>query len=200
VDNDGLQPNLTALFTGDGTRQLFSLPRRPVRVQSVEVDGVPLGPSQFSPCAEQGWLTVGSPPGPGVTVTIRYAASVALDLAISNWDSNIGEYLFRNRLVPAATPPVAVAGDALALSVVPNPARIGSMVQFSGPAATARRAMVFSSDGRLVRVLHRADGASEIGFAWDGRDADGRPAGAGVYLVRTDGSKTPRTARIVLVH
>ncbi len=81
VDNDGLQPNLTALFTGNGTRRLFTLPRRPVRVQSVEVDGVPLGSSQFFPSAEQGWLTIGSPPGPGVPVTVQYAATVALDLA-----------------------------------------------------------------------------------------------------------------------
>ncbi len=200
VDNDGLQPDLTALFTGDGTRRLFTLPRRPVRVQSVEVDGVPLGHSQFSSSGEQGWLTIGNPPGPGVPLTVHYTGSLALDLAVSNWDSAIGEYVFRNRLAPAATPPVAAAGDPLALSVVPNPARIGSMVQFSGLAATAPRAMIFSSEGRLVRVLHRADGASGIGLAWDGRDDDGRSAGAGVYLVRVDGSKTPRTARITLVH
>jgi hypothetical protein len=200
VDNDGLQPNLTALFTGNGTRRLFTLPRRPVRVQSVEVDGVLLGPSQFSASAEQGWFTIGTPPGPGVPVTVHYAASIALDLAVSNWDSNIGDYVFRNRLVPAEAPLVAAAGDPLALSVAPNPARIGSMVRFSGPGTAAPRALVFSAEGRLVQVLHRAGGASEMGFAWDGRNADGRPAGAGMYLVRTDGSGTSRTARIVLVH
>jgi hypothetical protein len=200
VDNDGLQPNLTALFTGNGTRRLFTLPRRPVRVQSAEVDGVLLGPSQFFASAEQGWLTIGLPPGAGVPVTVHYTASLALDLTVSNWDDNIGEYLFRNRVVPAAAPPVTAAGDPLALSVVPNPARIGSRVQFSGPAAMAPRALVFSAEGRFVQVLHRAGGASEIGFAWDGRNADGSRASAGIYLVRTDGSGTPRTARLVLVH
>ena len=200
VDNDGLQSNRTALFTGNGTRRLFTLPRRPVRVQSVEVDGVLLGPAQFYPNAEQGWLTIGPSPGSGVPVTVRYAASIALDLAVSNWDSTIGEYLFRNRLGVAEASPVEVAGDPLSLRAIPNPARIGNMVQFSGPAATAPRAMVFSSEGRLVRVLHRAGGAPEAGFAWDGRDAGGNLAGAGIYLVRTDGSGTARAARIVLVH
>jgi hypothetical protein len=199
VDNNGLEPNLTAPFTGDGTRRLFTLPRRPVRVQSVEVDGVLLGPSQVYPSAEQGWLTIAAPPGSGVPVTVRYTASVSLDLAVSNWDSNIGEYLFRNRLVPAEAPAVATAGDPLALSVAPNPARIGCIVRFSDPAAAAPRALVFSAEGRLVQVLHRVGAVSGMGYAWDGHHADGRPAAAGVYLVRTDGSGTPRTARIVLV-
>ena len=99
-----------------------------------------------------------------------------------------------------AAPSVAIGCDPLALRVAPNPARAGNPVQFTGPAVTAPRAFVFSSEGPLVRVLQRAGGASEIGFAWDGREADGRPANAGIYLVRIDGSRTPRTARLVLVH
>lgn len=200
VNNDALQSGLTASFSGDGTRRLFTLPRRPVRLQTVEVDGVPLGPTQFTHNAEQGWLTVGTAPGPGVPVTVHYAASLSLDLGVSNWDSGIGDYLFRNRIAPAAAPSIAAQGDPLAWSVIPNPARLGSLVRFSGPASVAPRALVFSPQGRLVQVLQRAGGSSTSGFAWDGRDTEGRPAGAGVYLIRTDGLGTPRTARVVLVH
>ena len=139
-----------------------------MRALSVEVDGVALGPTQFSPNAEQGWLTIGSAPGPGVPVTVRYAASLALDLAVSNWDSGIGEYLFRNRLVPTGVPPLVAAGDLRALSVAPNPARAGSPVQFAGTASPASRALVYSAEGRLVQVLPQAPKrvAGWLGLGW----------------------------------
>jgi hypothetical protein len=199
VNNDGLQPNLSAAFTGDGTRRLFTLPRRPVRLQAVEVNGLPLGPTEFTASSEQGWLTIGSAPASGVPVTIRYTASTALDLAVSNWDSSIGEYLFLNSSVPSQAPSLAAAGEPSALRVAPNPARVGNLVRFADPAAAARHVLVFSADGRLVQALPRAGGAPGAGFTWDGRDAAGRPAAAGVYLVRTDDGEGSRTARIVLV-
>lgn len=201
VSGDGLATGLTALFTGNGSRRFFTLPCRPVRVQSVEVDGVPLPRSQFFSCEEQGWLTVGSPPGLGVPLIVRYDASTALDLAVSNWDDTIGEYLFLNRHTPAdVSAPGAGAAASLALTVVPNPARAGSMVRFSGASASVSRALVFTAQGRLVRTLRTAGGAMDAGVAWDGRDSDGRPVAAGTYLVRTDGTGTPRAARVVLIH
>lgn len=54
----------------------------------------------------------------------------------------------------------------------------------SWPALQARRPP--RADGREVRVLARAQGfsAGPQRLAWDGRDGEGREAGAGVYFVR----------------
>ena len=63
------------------------------------------------------------------------------------------------------------------------------------------RVDVVSPAGRLLRVL--AEGPVEAGareVAWDGRDAEGRPAPAGVYIVRAQASgRTVSTAKITLV-
>ncbi len=200
TDNAGLQASLTAEYAGDGARRLFVLPRRPVRVQSVEVDGAALSPAQFFVQAEQGWVSIHAPAAPGVPVVVQYAASLALDLAVSNWDSGIGDYLFRNRIDPAGAPePPATAGDRRALCVIPNPARLGDAVHLRGSAAAAPRALVFNTEGRLLQVLDPARSESDAGFTWDGRTADGRRVAAGIYLVRTDGVAAPQTVRVALV-
>ena len=58
------------------------------------------------------------------------------------------------------------------------------LVRASWPALQARRPP--RADGREVRVLARAQGfsAGPQRLAWDGRDGEGREAGAGVYFVR----------------
>jgi hypothetical protein len=88
----------------------------------------------------------------------------------------------------AAIETTAVAPSALAVPPafgarfgVLNPAR-GS-VRFALPAAShGCRLALLDPQGRLVRTLDAAPGAATL--VWDGRDANGRPARAGVYFAR----------------
>jgi hypothetical protein len=72
--------------------------------------------------------------------------------------------------------------EARTLTAAPNPA--GSRIRFSPTvdiAASGAKLEVFAADGRRVaRVAAVGDGS----FTWDGRDADGRRAPAGVYFAR----------------
>ena len=119
---------------------------------------------------------------------------------MSNWDEAVGDYLFLNTRDPAGvpSPQLAEAGEA-ALRVMPNPAPRGSIIRFSGPAAAARQALVFSIDGRVVRVLDTSGAERGADLTWDGREANGHPAAAGSYLVRAEGAGRPATVRLTLV-
>jgi glucose/arabinose dehydrogenase len=94
----------------------------------------------------------------------------------------------------APPPPAAV------LTSAPNPFSARTMLR----AMTARSGPVtldlFGASGRLIRVLHEGPlPAGMHAFEWDGRDEEGRPLPAGVYLARLSGPGgvwTHRTIRL----
>jgi flagellar hook assembly protein FlgD len=69
------------------------------------------------------------------------------------------------------------------------------------PAEATVSLRVFSVEGRLVRVLANGErfprGFHEL--AWDGRDADGRPVGAGVFAYQLDASGAIRRGKITVL-
>ena len=96
VDNDGLRWPVevfdTTLTPG---RHLFQLSRQPIEhIESVSVDDSPLGPDEFTFDLVHGWVSVG--PEPSESVTVRYVYSLKPDMAVTNWKSNVGNYLYYN--------------------------------------------------------------------------------------------------------
>jgi hypothetical protein len=82
-----------------------------------------------------------------------------------------------------------------------NPCRDAAQLRATFGRTTAFRAAVYRVNGRLVRLLGTgmaAPGSRDL--VWDGRDASGRRAAAGTYLVRLDAGGTAVQKRVVLVH
>lgn len=83
----------------------------------------------------------------------------------------------------------------------PNPFNPATLIGFRLTAAAMVSLRVFDARGRLVRTL--ADGLwqeeGEHRFAWDGADAQGRPAPAGVYLYRLQAAEVTQTRRMTLL-
>lgn len=85
----------TETFPTDGDRSLFRLPHQPVQnLRSVVRDGVVLGPDEYTWHREYGWISLDGPPT--VTLEVTYGYSHSLDMLVSNWDSNKGNYLRYN--------------------------------------------------------------------------------------------------------
>lgn len=82
----------------------------------------------------------------------------------------------------------------------PNPfhARVRFALDLAAPAAAT--VDVYDVSGRLVRRLFDgALGAGTHGFAWDGAEADGRRAPAGLYFVRARAGTVLRQWRVVRI-
>lgn len=145
-------------------------------------------------------------------------------LPVSGWTSASGHYVFSllvsdvtddagNALTAADSiawdvvsllgVPAAPAPSRLALGpVAPNPGRGPLRVPFALPRAARARLEVLDVGGRIVRTLVDEElGAGPHDAAWDGRDARGRDAGAGLYFYRllVTGEPRPVTRRSVLV-
>jgi pimeloyl-ACP methyl ester carboxylesterase len=96
--------------------------------------------------------------------------------------------------------PAASPGPGFRLGALPNPFRSATALQASVPVAGPVRLEIFDPRGRRVRTL--AQGTLEPGryvFRWDGKDASGRDAPAGVYLARLSGGAGTAGAELALV-
>jgi hypothetical protein len=87
------------------------------------------------------------------------------------------------------------------LRVFPNPTTAELTIPVDRHAAGPARLIVLDVEGRRVAQLFDGVlGAGPSRFVWDGRDARGRPAPAGLYRVRLEGGPgEARTARAVVL-
>ncbi|MBS4034205.1 MAG: T9SS type A sorting domain-containing protein [Ignavibacterium sp.] len=100
VNNVGLQ-NFTETFVGNGTRKLFYTSQMHLQyIDRVIVGTDTLPRNQYCYDLESGWISLAAAPASGLQVNVETAVSWKLDMGITNWDSNIGNYLFTNLTIP----------------------------------------------------------------------------------------------------
>lgn len=107
---------------------------------------------------------------------------------------------------PGSTTTVAAVGDGAARGPVafappaPNPAHGRVALALRLAREDDVRVDVFDASGRLVRELWRGRlPAGEARLAWDGRDGDGRPVAAGLYLLHAAAGGGSARARVAIV-
>ncbi len=95
IDKDGLLTT-TATFVGDGQRRLFYLPHQPIQdILAIDIDGLD-EIFDYTYSREHGWITVEQ--APELALEVRYTYSKRLDMAISNWDNDVGNFVYYNQL------------------------------------------------------------------------------------------------------
>ena len=98
VGPEHCEHTITNYFNPDGNRKLFHLTNKPIqRIINVNLDGISLDPSEYTFSREHGWITVDTAPEQSLNIVYNYSNS--LDMVISNWDPDIGNYLYYNQLV-----------------------------------------------------------------------------------------------------
>jgi len=136
----------------------------------------------------------------GLAVDDRFAY-VAFTTSIRDTLGDVCFAMVENAAMPTAVPETgATPGRAGPEIRAANPYREGEPVLLSLPVAGAVRLEVLDVAGRHVRTLvsdplpagdHRA--------TWDGRDARGRDAAAGVYLLRLEAASTVAVRKVTLL-
>ena len=106
------------------------------------------------------------------------------------------------RSVPAFALDVPPAGSVLRIDGSgPNPFQDRTSLSFALLRSSTVEVSIHEAGGRRVRALQpaaaRAPGSYEL--SWNGRDAGGRPVGAGIYWWRVVAGDHSRTRRIVLL-
>ena len=86
------------------------------------------------------------------------------------------------------------------LGNTPNPFNPRTTIRYRLPSDGAVTLAVFDIEGRRVGTL--ASGARAAGWhevAWDGRDADGRVLGPGIYFARLEAGDRTVVTRMVMI-
>jgi hypothetical protein len=96
IDKNGLRP-IDETFPASGAK-LFYLAHQPIQeITSVQRDGITLTPAQFTFSRDHGWVSVGTAPATALVVSYTYSSK--LDMAVTNWDSTLGNYAYYNQSV-----------------------------------------------------------------------------------------------------
>ena len=186
---DPYRADLTVLAGSGGSVRLAWRPRddRPVSgwlVQRLDAAGRVAFTSPLLPAAAREWSAAGAA-GTGDAGRWRLVS--------------VHPYGHRGVAAEAAAAPAGVLSWRVG-PVRPNPAPGGTRIGFALPRAAPVRLRIYDAAGRLVRTL--LDGTQPAGpgdRVWDGLDAAGRPAPAGVYFTRLEGPAGTAVARFLLV-
>jgi len=90
------------------------------------------------------------------------------------------------------------AAGPLRLEAQPSPGGLSLRLALAEPGA-ARLAVYDLSGRRVALLLDGEQPAGERRLGWDGRDARGRPAAAGIYLLRLESGASATVARGLLI-
>jgi len=114
------------------------------------------------------------------------------------------DYYRRQTADAVGDPPAAPAPAVAAITLHPNPIHSQGVIEVRLAASGRTRTGLYGADGRLVRDLgERWFGAGSQRFAWDGRDASGRPLASGIYYLSLErpgatAKSRPEVAPVVL--
>ena len=122
--------------------------------------------------------------------------SESLDLGITNWNNNKGNYLFMGTSAVGA-PVIAAASERLTLR--PNPVRTSTVFTYDGRGAARARLAIYDVAGRAVRTLHEGpirDGLHT--WEWQARGDAGARVASGVYFARFQVGERTSSIKVVV--
>ncbi|MCX7785601.1 MAG: T9SS type A sorting domain-containing protein [candidate division WOR-3 bacterium] len=164
-------------FISNGIRKLYYTSKRPWQYRpTIMVQGVILPLNNYCYDMSSGWVTLRNTPIVGETIIIQYHYSAYPDLAVTNWTSSVGNYLFYN------TTPSTIVEDEMALEkniedimVYPNPFRSEIKIQVANEFRTPIK--IYNSSGKLVRTI------SSNSAIWNGKNDLGNSEPSGIYFI-----------------
>ena len=187
-------------LTGDGLLDLavvdVNVATGPALVVLVgQRDGVPVVEGRYPLPGVGDEVLAGDVNGDGATDL------VVLGRSVEGGDG--GAFVFLNQGIPAATAiaaETATTPSTFALGAnYPNPFNPGTTIPLAVPAeARDVDLTIYNTLGQLVRQMWNGPlAAGEHRLAWDGRDAQGQPVAAGVYVVRLHQGDQTRIRKMV---
>ncbi len=91
------EQTFVTVFNPDIEQRLFYLPHQPIQhILKVYCDDQLLDPSEYTFSRDLGWITIGKHAVESVAVEYTYSRS--LDMVVSNWDADIGNYLYYSQI------------------------------------------------------------------------------------------------------
>ena len=192
VDKDAVQ-NVQENFISDGHKKLFYLPRTPLQeLQKVIVDTDTLNFNEYCCDLENGWVMLAAQPDSGINVEFDAVVSWDIDMGITNWDQDQGNFLFYNTTNPVYVSEEETLPEEFVLyQNFPNPFNPSTKIKFTIPSVETgyipslqTTLKVYDVLGNEIETLvneKKPSGTYEI--TWY---AEGLPSGIYFYQLKAD--------------
>lgn len=200
-DNDGLD-TMTVNYVSNGSQKLFYLPFPPIqRLLYILFEDDTVSMDHYCFDLEDGWVSFGTVPWSGVTISMTAVVSYDLDFAVSNWDPTVGNYVFVNRSSSIDVEDVSILSDEFQLSQnYPNPFNQVTTIQYDLPERVHVALTIYDILGREIRTLvNTLQEPGHRSIVWDTTNNFGQSASAGVYLYRIEAGEFVQIKKLLLL-
>jgi hypothetical protein len=201
VDKDAVQ-NVQEIFMSDGQKKLFYLPRTPLQdLKRIMVETDTLQLNEYCYDLESGWVMLAAQPDSGLSVTVEASVSWDLDIGITNWDQNKGNFLFYNTTNPVyVSEEETLPEDFVLYQNYPNPFNPSTKIKFSIPAVGIQHAVsvqlkVYDIIGNELTTLVNGEkpaGEYEVKF-------NAKNLSSGIYFYQLRTGKFIQTKKMLLI-
>jgi len=185
VDNDAL---ISEVMYDVGPKKLFYLPRNHIqKINRIIVAGDTLQLNEYCYNLENGWISLAAKPDSAAEIIIEYVYSKDIDIGVTNWDQNIGNYVFLNKSNPVSIESETELLNGFILSQnYPNPFNPATQIQYTINSRQFVSLKVFDVLGNEIAVLvneEKPAGKYTIEFNSESR-ANNLSTGVYIYQLR----------------
>jgi hypothetical protein len=208
VDNDAIE-DVQENFVSDGLKKLFYLSRIPLQKLSriiVETDTLQF--NQYCYDLENGWVMLAVQPDSGANILVEASVSWDIDMGITNWDQNKGNYLYLNTLNPVFVNTEENLPEGFVLyQNYPNPFNPSTTLSFVIGHSSFVSLKVYDVLGNEIATLVNEEltaGEYEVSFDSHSGEVRNLPAGrqgltSGIYFYQLQAGSFIQTKKMVLL-
>ena len=196
VDKDAVQV-IEENFIANGSKKLFYIPRTPLQyISNVIIDEDTLTYDEYCYDLECGWISLSDTPDSGSVIIVQTAFSWNIDMGITNWDSNDGNYLFYNTNDPVYVNNYEEVPERFVLyQNYPNPFNPSTIISWQSQVSSWQTLKIYDVLGNEIATLvNEEKPASEYEVEFNSISLP-----SGIYFYRLQAGEFVETKKMVLL-
>ena len=146
------------------------------------------------------WISTTLPLVTGDQIEVVYTISHDRDLVLTNWDTDIGNYIFYNTTNPTG---ITTAFNDLGsgkISIYPNPFNSRCKFRIQLQDRSEVQLEIFDVTGRSIRSIYNGEvNPGKLILSWDGMDSSNRVVGSGMYFYQLSINNKLSSGRLLLL-
>lgn len=170
------------------------------KIQSIYLnDQALLDGLEFCSVAGKNWISIKPIVKCGDVIIVDYFISYCRDLIITNWDDNIGNYVFYNQSSTGIVYDYPTRYE-LGISVFPNPFNQKCTFKIKMPVSSNIEIFIYDLNGRFIKKINSFCASNtEFNYLWDGKNSSGNYVTSGIYLYSVKFSDYFLSGKVLLI-
>ncbi|MBU4445350.1 T9SS type A sorting domain-containing protein [bacterium] len=169
-------------------------------INSISInDQIQFSDSEFCSVPGKSWISVKPVLKKGDSLFINYSISKCRDLIVSNWDENVGNYIFYYHQLPIKIFTYKSVSE-LNINVYPNPLNDKCKFKIESPVSSKTEIFIYDINGRIVQIIDdNFFYNGESIFTWEGKNNNGAAVSSGIYLYTVKYSNNYLSGKVLLI-